>query len=71
MWSPLPELPEGEAIRRRSHPHRLGHPKTDRRQYLRPVRAGRLGYRMWATKTGGISPSVEDSYDHDVGEFMV
>jgi hypothetical protein len=31
---------------------------------------GRIGYRRWATKTGRISPSVEDRYDHDVDEMM-
>ena len=32
---------------------------------------GRIGYRAWATKTGRLSPSVEDRYDHDVDEMMV
>jgi hypothetical protein len=31
----------------------------------------RIGYRMWAMKTGRINPSVEDRYDHDVDELMV
>jgi hypothetical protein len=33
-------------------------------------REGRIGYRRWATRTGRISPSVEDRYDHDVDELM-
>ena len=33
-------------------------------------REGRIGYRLWATRTGSISPSVEDRYDHDVDELM-
>jgi hypothetical protein len=33
-------------------------------------REGRIGYRLWATRTGRISPSVEDRYDHDVDELM-
>ena len=33
-------------------------------------RDGRIGYRLWATRTGRISPSVEDRYDHDVDELM-
>jgi hypothetical protein len=34
-------------------------------------REGRIGYRMWAARTGrSISPSVEDRYDHDVDELM-
>jgi hypothetical protein len=31
---------------------------------------GRIGYRLWAMKTGRISPSVEDRLDHDVDELM-
>ena len=33
-------------------------------------REGRMGYRLWAAKTGRINPSVEDSYDHYVDEMM-
>jgi hypothetical protein len=33
-------------------------------------REGRIGYRLWATRTGRINPSVEDRYDHDIDEFM-
>jgi len=33
-------------------------------------REGRIGYRLWATRSGRISPSVEDRYDHDVDELM-
>ena len=33
-------------------------------------REGRKGYRLWATRTGRINPSVEDRYDHDVDELM-
>ena len=33
-------------------------------------REGRIGYREWAMKTGRISPSVEDRYDHDIDELM-
>src|SRR5215212_2205461 len=28
-------------------------------------REGRIGYRLWATRTGRMSPSVEDRYDHE------
>jgi hypothetical protein len=31
---------------------------------------GRIGYRLWATRSGRISPSVEDRYDHDIDELM-
>jgi hypothetical protein len=33
-------------------------------------REGRIGYRLWATRTGRISPSLEDRLDHDVDELM-
>jgi hypothetical protein len=33
-------------------------------------REGRIGYREWAMRTGRISPSVEDRYDHDVDELL-
>ena len=31
---------------------------------------GRIGYRLWATRTGRISPSLEDKYDHDEDRLM-
>ena len=34
-------------------------------------REGRIGYRMWATRTGRLSPSVEDRYERDEDEFIV
>ena len=33
-------------------------------------REGRIGYRLWATRSGRIGPSVDDRYDHDVDEMM-
>ena len=33
-------------------------------------REGRIGYRLWATRSGRINPSVEDRLDHDVDELM-
>jgi hypothetical protein len=33
-------------------------------------REGRIGYRLWAARTGRINPSVEDCYDHDLDELM-
>src|SRR5918992_4101613 len=33
-------------------------------------RLGRIGYRLWATRTGRISPSLEDRLDHDIDELM-
>ena len=31
---------------------------------------GRAGYREWAMRTGQLSPSIEDRYDHDVDEVI-
>ena len=33
-------------------------------------REGRIGYHLWAMRSGRISPSVEDRLDHDVDELM-
>jgi hypothetical protein len=33
-------------------------------------REGRIGYLLWAMRTGRITPSVEDRLDHDVDEMM-
>jgi hypothetical protein len=33
-------------------------------------REGRIGYRLWARRTGRMSPSVEDRLDHDVDELL-
>ena len=33
-------------------------------------RDGRTGYRMWAMRTGRISPSLEDKWDRDEDEFI-
>ena len=38
--------------------------------HVASFREGRIGYRLWAARTGRISPSVEDRYDHDVDELM-
>jgi len=45
-------------------------------QYADSVRVssfadGRAGYRQWAMRTGQLSTSVEDRFDHDVDELMV
>jgi hypothetical protein len=34
------------------------------------LREGRIGYRLWARRSGRISPSLEDRLDHDVDELM-
>jgi hypothetical protein len=33
-------------------------------------REGRIGYRLWATRSGLINPSLEDRLEHDVDELM-
>src|ERR671912_1704719 len=33
-------------------------------------REGRIGYRLWAMRTGRINPSIEDRLDHDIDELM-
>ena len=47
-----------------------GDPSNGSATRVASFRQGRIGYRLWATRTGRISPSVEDRYDHDVGELM-
>ena len=46
-----------------------GDPSDGSATRVASFREGRIGYRLWATKTGRISPSVEDRYDHDVDEL--
>jgi hypothetical protein len=31
----------------------------------------RIGYRQWAIRTSGRSPSVEDRFDYDVDELVI
>ena len=47
-----------------------GDPSNGSSTRVASFREGRIGYRLWATKTGRISPSVEDRYDHDVDELL-
>jgi hypothetical protein len=47
-----------------------GDPSNGSATRVASFREGRIGYRMWAMKTGRISPSVEDRLDHDVDEMM-
>ena len=48
----------------------LGDPSNGSSARVASFREGRIGYRLWAMKTGRISPSVEDRYDHDVDELL-
>jgi hypothetical protein len=47
-----------------------GDPSNGPSTRVASFREGRIGYRRWAAKTGRISPSIEDRYDHDVDEMM-
>ena len=47
-----------------------GDPSNGSATRVASFREGRVGYRMWAARTGRISPSVEDRYDHDVDELI-
>jgi hypothetical protein len=47
-----------------------GDPSNGSSTRVASFREGRIGYRLWATRTGRISPSVEDRYDHDLDELM-
>jgi hypothetical protein len=47
-----------------------GDPSNGSSMRVASFREGRIGYRLGATRTGRISPSVEDRYDHDVDELM-
>src|SRR5215212_6551738 len=47
-----------------------GDPSNGSTTRVASFREGRIGYRLWARRTGRISPSVEDRYDHDVDELM-
>ena len=47
-----------------------GDPSNGSSTRVASFREGRIGYRLWATRSGRISPSVEDRLDHDVDELM-
>jgi hypothetical protein len=47
-----------------------GHPSNGSATRVASLREGRIGYRLWATRSGRISPSLEDRLDHDVDELM-
>jgi hypothetical protein len=47
-----------------------GDPSNGSSTRVASFREGRIGYRLWATRRGRISPSVEDRLDHDVDELM-
>ena len=46
-----------------------GDPSNGSSTRVASFREGRIGYRLWATRTGHIGRSVEDCYDHDVDEL--
>jgi hypothetical protein len=47
-----------------------GDPSNGSSTRVASFREGRIGYRLWATKTGRINPSLEDRLDHDIDELM-
>src|SRR5215211_5092537 len=47
-----------------------GDPSNGSSTRVASFREGRIGYRLWAARTGRINPSVEDRYDYDVDELM-
>jgi hypothetical protein len=47
-----------------------GDPSNGSAARVASFREGRIAYRLWATKTGRIGPSVEDRYDHDIDELI-
>ena len=47
-----------------------GDPSNGSSTRVASFREGRIGYRLWATRSGRISPSVEDRLDHDVDELL-
>ena len=47
-----------------------GDPSNGSSTRVASFREGRIGYRLWAMRTGRISPSVEDRLDHDVDELL-
>jgi hypothetical protein len=47
-----------------------GDPSNGSSTRVASFREGRIGYRLWATRSGRINPSVEDRYDHDVDELL-
>src|SRR5215210_144641 len=47
-----------------------GDPSNGTSTRVASFREVRISYRIWAARTGHINLSVEDHYDHDVGELM-
>jgi hypothetical protein len=47
-----------------------GDPSNGSAMRVASFREGRIGYRLWAMRSGRINPSVEDRLDHDVDEMM-
>jgi hypothetical protein len=47
-----------------------GDPSNGSSRRVASFREGRIGYRLWATRSGRISPSVEDRLDHDIDELL-
>jgi hypothetical protein len=47
-----------------------GDPSNGSSTRVASFREGRIGYRLWASRSGRINPSLEDRLDHDVDELL-
>jgi hypothetical protein len=47
-----------------------GDPSNGSATRVASFREGRIGYRLWAMRSGRINPSLEDRLDHDVDELL-
>jgi hypothetical protein len=47
-----------------------GDPSNGSATRVASFREGRIGYRLWAMRSGRISPSLEDRLEHDVDELL-
>jgi hypothetical protein len=47
-----------------------GDPSNGSSTRVASFRLGRIGYRLWATRSGRINPSFEDRYEHNVDELL-
>ena len=48
-----------------------GDPSNGSATRVASFREGRIGYRLWATRSGRINPSIEDRLDNQCGVWVV
>jgi hypothetical protein len=53
-----------------AHALYAGDPSNGSATRVASFREGRIGYRLWAMRSGRINPSLEDRLDHDVDELL-